>query len=147
MRPAGVLGIALEYPISQPDSKKRPGGNCLAETEIRRLVKRVRPSELVLIANKEEHPLLPALADMSPKIEIRTGWAQFLTISGFQKIAICQDAGHWWAAFLGQAREIYFPPLDRGPWSHAAAANFVSEPSWHGIDLRVPGDSRYVYDW
>lgn len=147
VRTAGVLGIALSFPNLEPEDEGDPAGNCLSETEIRRVVQAVRPAEVVLIASRRDHPLLRALADLSPSIEICTGWAQFLAIRSFQKVALSQDVGHWWAASLGEAREIYFPPLDRGPWSHPEPAQLAHEPAWHGTDLRAPSDSRFIYDW
>lgn len=70
----------------------------------------------------------------------------FLFILSFQKIAISQSALHWWAAFLSDAREIFFPKYDRGYWSVPSPPAFVHEPAHYGIDLRVE-DPRYVYDW
>lgn len=146
-RPAQELAVALSLPAGKPGDDEKPAGNCLTEHEIRRLVRAVKPSQLVLIASRADHPLLAALADLSPSVAICAGWSQILLIRSFQKVALSQDATHWWGAFLGEAAEIYFPPLDRGPWSHPEPAHLSHEPSWHGIDLRVPANSRYSYDW
>ena len=49
----------------------------------------------------------------------------------FNKIVIANSTFHWWAAFLSQAQEIYFPEI----W-------FRNCPD---IDLRVSDESRYIY--
>lgn len=145
LRSTKSLGVALSSEGSE--GAGWPPGDCITELEIRRLHSLVRPVELVLIADNPEHHLIDRLADLSPQIQICSGWTQFITLRTFQKIAISQNAGHWWSAFLGSASEIYFPRLDRGPWSHPEPASVADVFSWHGIDLRVPTDQRYIYDW
>lgn len=124
-----------------------PEGNCLSEEEIRKLARTVKHSELVLISDRGDHPLFPALADLSPSIIVCRGWSQLLLVRSFEKIAFSQDVTQWWGAFLSDAAEVYFPPLDRGPWSHPEPAHLGHEPWWHGIDLKVSDDPRYIYDW
>lgn len=147
LRRSSELGIALTFPNAGLSDKKPPVGNCLSESEIRRLVRLIKPSQLVLIADRRDHPLLPALVDLSPCVEVCSGWSQLLFLRSFRKLAISQNITHWWGAFLGNASEIYYPPVNRGPWSHPTPAQLVHEPSWYGIDLKVPGDRRYIYEW
>ena len=141
-RTEGELAVALATP-----NAGEPLGNCLSEDEVRRLARTVPHSDLVLISDREDHPLFAALADLSPTILLCAGWSQLMLLRSFQKIAISQDATQWWGAFLSDAAEIYFPPLDRGPWSHPEPAHLAHDPWWHGIDLNVPDEPRYIHDW
>ncbi len=44
-----------------------PEGGCLTEKEIRKLVKTVRNTNLVLITDRSDHPLIKQLANLSPE--------------------------------------------------------------------------------
>ncbi len=143
----GAFAICLPTAAVLRQDEKPPVGGSLCEEEIRRLVGTVKHSELVLITDRADHPLLEALGDLSWRLEICRGWQQMLLVRSFEKVAISQDATQWWGAFLGDAREIYYPKLETGHWSHPEPAHLAHEPLWHGIDLRVLGDGRYVYDW
>ncbi len=54
-----------------------------------------------------------------------------------RKIVISQSTFCWWAAFLSQAKEIYFPRPLEGFWSASEQKDF--------IDLRVVDEDRYIY--
>ena len=119
----------------------------LTEGEIRRLVGKVEHTELHWLVDDPDDPMLTRLMDVGGVVHCRGGMEDFRLIHSFQKVAIGQSAFQWWAAFLGAAREIYFPPIDRGIWSHPEPADLITDPWWWGIDLRVPNDARYIYDW
>ncbi len=123
------------------------GASRLTEGEIRRLVGRVEHSELHWLVDDPDDPMLTRLIDLGGVVHCRGGMEDFRLIHSFQKVAIGQSAFQWWAAFLGAAREIYFPPIDRGIWSHPEPADLITDPWWWGIDLRVPNDERYIYGW
>lgn len=57
----------------------------------------------------------------------------FYFIASFDKIIMSQSTFCWWAAFLSNAREIYFPIPKKGYWSKKSE-----------IDLRV-NEKRYNY--
>ena len=118
----------------------------LNEAEIRRLVRTVPHERLYILTDAPRHPLLAAVRDLGAEIFSAGGMEDFRFIHSFQKVAICQSTFHWWAAFLGAAREIYFPPCNRGVWSHPEPAQLADEPGHYGIDLRVD-EERCVYDW
>ena len=118
----------------------------LNEAEIRRLVRTVGHERLYLLTDAPGHPLVAAVRDLGAEVVSLGGMADFRFIHSFQKVAICQSTFHWWAAFLGAAREVYFPPCDRGVWSHPEPALLAHEPGHHGIDVRVD-EARYIYDW
>ncbi len=132
--------------VKLPDEKPVASG-CLGEGEIRRLTRVARGAKFVLITGEAEHPVLKAVADLKLPVLLASDWEQFLWIRSFSRVAISQNAAQWWGAFTGLAREIYFPRTTRGPWSAPEAPLLAHEPWWHGIDLRVPGDGRFVYDW
>lgn len=116
------------------------------EEEIRRLVARVPHNRLFLVTDQPTHPMFESLRDLLPEIVSTGPFEDFRFIHSFQKIAISQSTFHWWAAFLGRAREIYFPPCDRGIWSKPNRAHSAGDPLHYGIDVRVDED-RYIYDW
>ena len=119
----------------------------LTEGEIRRLVAKVEHTELHWLVDDPEDPMLGRIRDLGGVVHCLGGMEDFRLIHSFQKVAIGQSAFQWWAAFLGAAREIYFPPINRGIWSHPEPADLVTDPWWWGIDLRVPDDERYIYGW
>jgi hypothetical protein len=119
----------------------------LQEEEIRRLARTVSHRELHIVTDQPDHEILEKLADLGAEIHSGHTLHDFRLIHSFQKVAICQSTFHWWATFLGRAREIYFPPLTRGIWSKGERVAPLGSPIHYGIDLRVPDDPRYVYDW
>ena len=118
----------------------------LSEEEIRRLVRTVVHERLYFVTDRPEHPLFTRLRDLRGGVVSGAVMDDFRFIQSFQKIAFGQSTLHWWAAFLSEAREIYFPRCDRGRWSHPEPAHLAHEPSHYGIDLRVD-EERYIYDW
>ena len=118
----------------------------LTEEEIRRLVRTVAHERLYLVTDVPGHPLVAAVRDLGAEVVSGKAMEDFRFIHSFQKVAICQSTFHWWAAFLGAAREVYFPPCDRGVWGHPEPAHLAHEPGHWGIDLRVD-EGRYIYEW
>ena len=165
MRPSGDFAIALEAGGSMDDGKaerkpramgaggkgKRDDGKeadgLLTEEGIRRLVGTVGHERLYFVTDRPGHPLLGRLRDLRGEVIEADGLAGLRCLRSFPKVALGQSALHWWAAFLGEAREIYFPRCDRGPWSHPEPAHLAHEPGHYGIDLRVRDEARYIYDW
>lgn len=128
----------------------KPGTNLaedvLSEVEIRRLVGTVAHERLYFVTDQPRHSLFTRLRDLRGEVVSGAVMDDFRFIQSFQKIAFCQSTFQWWAAFLSEAREIYFPPCDRGLWGHPEPAHLAHEPIHYGIDLRVD-EERYVYDW
>lgn len=60
----------------------------------------------------------------------------------FNKIVLSQSTYSWWAAYLSDASEIYFPITKDGPWSYGAK----QRKKWkdYGHDLMV-NEPRYRY--
>lgn len=117
----------------------------LTDDEVCRLARTVSHTRLYIITAD------PVAARQRLSRELRAEWVilgpeTFRFIRSFQKIAISQNALHWWAAFLSDAKEIYFPPCNRGHWSHPESACLYHQPEHYGIDLRIQ-TARYIYDW
>lgn len=155
MRSSGDFAICLPLHDRTTESEESAADcaddprldSALGEEEVRTLVRRVRHRRLFLLTDRPSHPLITALHDLRPNVISRTKMEEFRFIHSCQKVAISQDVLQWWAAFLGRAREIYFPRIDRGPWSDPAPAKFFHDPKQHGIDLRVRNEDRWIYDW
>jgi hypothetical protein len=119
----------------------------LSNEEIRRLARSVPHDRLYILCDAAaEVDLKAEFKDLSPIVVSGGDNQDFLFLLPFQKIALSQNALHWWAAFLGSAREIFFPNCDRGYWSHPDPPVLAHEPAHHGIDLRAD-DPRFIYDW
>ena len=146
MADKGAKIDADDFVAKREDAALRAASR-LTEGEIRRVVGKVEHTELHWLVDDPEDPMLGRIRDLGGVVHCSGGMEDFRLIHSFQKVAIGQSAFQWWAAFLGAAREIYFPPIDRGIWSHPEPADLITDPWWWGIDLRVPGDGRYVYGW
>ena len=154
VRASGDFLVCLRMKDDVRDTKNLEGSEAspwtdsvLRVEEIRRLVKTVPHERLYLVTDEPGHPTIESLKDLHPVVQAEGEMQDFRFIHSFQKVAIGQSAFQWWAAFLGAAREIYSPPMDRGIWSHPEPADLITDPWWWGIDLRVPDDQRYVYEW
>ena len=145
VRPSGDLAICLRLGADYAQAGSL-ADSILREEEIRRLARCVPHERLYFVTDAPGHPLLAKLGDLGAEVFAGGGLADFRFIQSFQKIAFCQSTFQWWAAFLSEAREIYFPPCDRGLWSHPEPADLAWQPSHWGIDLRVDEES-YIYDW
>ena len=125
----------------------REGEVVMTELEIRRLAGMAKRGKLHFLTDLKKDPLRAKLRDLGGTWHVETGVEAIRLAKGFSRIAFCQSALYWWGAFLGDAREIYFPKIDTGMWSHPEPAKFAYEPAHHGIDLRVMDEERWVYDW
>lgn len=153
-RPSRDFAICLRFgndagtPAKADDPKAGSNMNCfLRENEVRRLAGQVPHERLFLVTDQPRHPQIEALRDLRAEIVSGSEMERFRFTHSCQKVAIGQETTGWWAAFLGVAREVYFPPIDQGPWSHPEPAKFAYDPEHYGIDLRVTDDERWIYDW
>ncbi len=150
VRPVGDFAISLLPADHDADSAHTfdltSQGGQLTEGQIRRLAATVPHKDLYLIVERRANERIASLRDLRPKIIVASGIEAVHALQSFQKLAIGQSTLAWWAAFLGDASEVYFPPCENGPWSHPEPAFHVTDPKHHGIDLRVD-EKRYIYDW
>ncbi len=124
----------------------REGEQVMDEVEIRALATKAR-GRVHLLTDDDADPLMLVLRDLGAEWHVANGMEALRLVHSFQRVAFCQSALYWWGAFLGAGREIYFPKIATGHWSHPAPAKFAWEPSHHGIDLRVPDEERWIYGW
>lgn len=153
-RPSSDFVVCLRTPELPPrmHSTLRAGWqalnqeNTLSADNIRHLAHRIPHRRLFIVTDSAANPVLRQLRDLAFELVPWQGFKTVLFIRSFQKIAIDQNVSQWWAAFLSDAREVYFPPCETGLWSHPEPANHAFDPWHYGVDLRVDED-RYVYDW
>lgn len=129
--------------ISRPEEVRR---SSFTEEEVRRLARLVKYRRLYIVVEEPNASHIKRLCEDLHAEAVPNIREAFPFISSFQKIAFSQNTFHWWAAFLSNAREVYFPPCDRGEWGHPHPAILAHDPHHHGIDLRVQ-EQRYIYDW
>jgi hypothetical protein len=114
-------------------------------SELQELCRTVNYKHLFFLVTEPSIDELAMAATLGADLLFTTDIDRFRLIHSFQKVAISQNVLHWWAVFLGKAREIYFPPIDRGEWSHPKPAIFQYEPDYWGIDLRVLDEAQWIY--
>ncbi|MES2569247.1 MAG: hypothetical protein V4710_04230 [Verrucomicrobiota bacterium] len=124
----------------------RKSDSVLTDGEIRRLARTVPHQRLYIVLENPADPRMDRLKDLHAEFVCQGAREDFLFVQSFQKIAISQNPLHWWAAFLSKAKEIYFPPCNRGEWGDPAVPLLAHAPAHCGIDLRIMGD-RYIHDW
>lgn len=124
----------------------REGEQAMTEPDIRKLAA-MAPGRLHFLTDQSNDPLRLVLRELGGTWHVEDGLDALRLVHSFQRVAFCQSALAWWGAFLGAGREIYFPNIDSGHWSHPAPAKFAWEPEHYGIDLRVPDEERWIYEW
>lgn len=93
-----------------------------------------------------QDPLNPVLEDLYAYdpifLDHISAMDTFNFVRLFDKIVISQSTYSWWAAYLSEASEIYFPITQDGPWSYGK----YQRPKWkdYGHDLMV-NEPRYKY--
>lgn len=119
----------------------------LTECQVRTIVKISSCSEPHFVSDVPNDPLMVTLRDLRGTWSTGKGIEMLRFIQSFECIAFCQSVLYWWASFLSEAWEIYFPAIDAGNWSHPSPAKFAYDPPHYGIDLRVLDENRYIYNW
>lgn len=100
------------------------------------ILRNVKANRVFISSESIYHPLLEPFDKYSPIYLLNANHIEtFNFIKLFDRIAISQSSYSWWAAYLSDAKEIYYPIVQKGPWS-------ITSPN--GPDLRVNED-RYIY--
>lgn len=111
-----------------------------------------------------QDPFNPILEDLYPYNPIMlqhvSALHTFNFIRRFNKIILSQSTYSWWAAYLSEAQEIYFPITKDGPWSYGADQRakwkdykhdlMVDEPRYHYVSYRdrsIVGDYNTTRDY
>jgi hypothetical protein len=100
------------------------------------ILRNIKMNRLFITSDSPQHPLLKPFDKYSPIYFFQSDPIKtFNFIRIFNRIVLSQSSYSWWAAFLSQAEEIYYPITQNGQW--------VVRPK-NDEDLRVDED-RYVY--
>lgn len=98
------------------------------------ILRRTRYDRLILCSDDPDDPFLRRFAPYQPIIRRAAELDDFRLLRAARKIVLSQSSFSWWAAFLSEAEEIYFPLPATGFWGE-------DRPD---IDLRVD-EPRYIY--
>lgn len=99
------------------------------------ILKNTKWNRLFLTSDNLNHPIISQFAKYNPILyRAPDPFNNFHFMFKFNKIAISQSTYSWWAAYLSNANEVYYPLPIKGPWTHL----------WN-LDLRVDDDPRYIY--
>jgi hypothetical protein len=102
------------------------------------ILSQVKFSRLFLASDNIEHPLLSKFDKYGAIYQTNANkFSTMNLIRLFNKIAISQSTYSWWAAYLSDATQIYFPWTKEGIWSEKIRKQL-------GLDLRVD-EKRYYY--
>ena len=102
------------------------------------ILSQVKFSRVFLASDNIEHPILKKFDKYGAIYQTNANkFSTMNLIRLFNKIAISQSTYSWWAAYLSDASEIYFPWTKAGPWSDKFRSRL-------GLDLRV-NEKRYYY--
>ena len=100
------------------------------------ILKNIKFNRLYITSESIDSPLLIPFDKYSPIYFFQSNYMETLNlIRLFNRVVISQSSYSWWAAYLSEAEEIYYPIVVNGPW--------VIDPQ-NDVDLRVDED-RYIY--
>ncbi len=107
---------------------------------VRSIINRVKPRRVLIVTDDPNSSFIEKL-NFTGELEIVHGELQddFCTVMAAHRVLISSSSFSWWAAFLGEAQDIYFPRLyNWAPWS----VYFPGETP-PGERLWCENDSRY----
>jgi hypothetical protein len=88
---------------------------------------------------KQDHPMIQKFLRWEPEFIQGNQAEDFKALHSFNRIALPISTFSWWATYLSEAREIFFPVFDHGLWWGRPDV-----PHAGVIDLRVH-EPRYIY--
>lgn len=98
---------------------------------------------LFITSQDPHHPILSDLYKYDPIfLDHITPIHTLNFVRLFNKIALSQSTFSWWAAYLSDAEEIYFPITKDGPWSYGPNQNQKWKKFGHDLMVNEP---RYQY--
>jgi hypothetical protein len=123
----------------KPLVKINPPHRLLLYDYFRIALDRMSFDRLFITSDEPFHPFVNEFWEYDPiLVECADPSETMAFVKQFERILMSQSTFHWWAAFLSEAREIYFPIPKTGPWSIRPV--FADK----NIDLRVD-EARYRY--
>ena len=100
------------------------------------ILRNIKANRLFITSDSIQHPLLRPFDKYSPiYLSLPNSVQTFNFIRLFNRIAISQSSYSWWASYLSNAKEIYYPVTSNGLWSVT---------SRNDEDYRV-NEERYIY--
>jgi hypothetical protein len=100
------------------------------------ILNNVKYNRLFIAAEDTNSLLLRPFDQYSPIYFVQNHYMDsFNFVRLFSRIVISQSSFCWWASYLSDAKEIYYPIVRNGPWI---------VPSRNNEDLRV-NEERYIY--
>jgi len=107
------LGDFLHPPI-----KTNPPHRLLLYDYFKTVIAHCPHDRLFITSDEPFHPFVCEFKRHDPiLVHHQSPLATMSFVTGFSKIAISQSTFSWWSAYLSDAREIYFPIPQTGPWS------------------------------
>lgn len=115
-------------------NKIMANGDVLSFEWYRDILEGMNFNKLYICTDIPNDPFLDHFKKYNPIISSNDKYKDFDFIRSFNKIIISMSTYSWWAAFLSNAEEIYFPISDYGSWRTGS-----------DIDLKVDDDNRYHF--
>jgi hypothetical protein len=118
------------------------------------ILRSIRLGRVFITSDEPFHPIIDAFRPYAPILVKNDGAGQTMAfINRFSRIAISESTYSWWAAYLSNANEIYFPLSKTGLWGLNKKWDGAAR-QWRAINrinvrdrdlyLRV-NDDRYKY--
>lgn len=114
---------------------KVSGGDALPFSFYERAIEEARGRSLFLCTDDPKDPFIARFQRFGARLFHDSPLVDMRFMLSFNKIILSCSTYSWWAGFLSDASEIYFPRPTTGRW----------DPRTHGIDLVVTDDDRYRY--
>lgn len=90
---------------------------------------------VVIVTDDPKDPFLWRFRKYKPLIRSTTAFDDFLYLRSSNTIMLSPSSFSWWAAFLSEARRIYFPIPKSGIWAPGHS---------EGVNLEMHSDDRYL---
>ncbi|MCG3770220.1 MAG: hypothetical protein JW384_01363 [Nitrosomonadaceae bacterium] len=148
------LGDFLFVPNATPRWKQRVYSRFLGFEYFEIILRAARFGRLFITSDEPFHPLVSAFQKYDPILVRNDSPIKTMAfINRFNRIAISESTYSWWAAYLTDAEEIYYPISKSGLWGINTSWN-PHRRAWETINslheedkdayLRVD-DERYLY--
>jgi hypothetical protein len=99
------------------------------------ILKNIKINRLFITSDSPQHPLLRPFDKYSPIFFNGNTMETFNLMRIFNRIVLSQSSYSWWAAYLSDATEIYYPIAIKGSWAISPQ---------NDEDYRIEED-RYIY--
>lgn len=133
-----VIHVRLGDLINSPDKSGRDAAKLLFFDYFDIILSNIKFGRVFITSDSIEHELLRPFDQYSPIYVFEPDHIKTLNlIRCFNRIAVSHSTYSWWAAYLSNAEEIYYPIVKQGAWM---VTNRDSD-----CDIRVFDEDRYIY--